>query len=353
MDEGGDEKSATYSGVSDTMATKLRFGHLRPNGVATFTDNGEADGLGFLIEESTLSLQYLRVSNILRITLEKGCKTKTAIPFFYWIRRSHSFLQTLSVLSIILSVNVVILHPLMFIKKYSMVKISVITVCYNAINDIEETILSVLNQLYKNIEYIVIDGGSTDGTVDIIKKYNNKIAYWVSEPDNGIYDAMNKGIRQATGDYIININAGDRLLCIPQKTLERYVCDSSYGTCGAIQDEKGDTYYPNISWRMKFRNQLPHQALFYKREKQLLYDTRYKILGDFDLNLQYLKAHGKIHLIDETISIHDFHGISNSPIASSECFSIIKKYYGRIGIALGFIYFKLQAIKAIFRNFTK
>lgn len=88
-------------------------------------------------------------------------------------------------------------------------KISVVTVCYNAVDTLEETMLSVLNQTYPNVEYIVIDGGSTDGTVDIIKKYADRLAYWVSEPDKGIYDAMNKGIDIATGDYINFMNAGD------------------------------------------------------------------------------------------------------------------------------------------------
>ena len=81
--------------------------------------------------------------------------------------------------------------------------ISVITVCYNVASSIEKTMLSVLNQTYKNLEYIIIDGNSTDGTVDIIKRYAERLTFWISEPDNGIYDAMNKGIVKATGEFLI------------------------------------------------------------------------------------------------------------------------------------------------------
>jgi len=88
-------------------------------------------------------------------------------------------------------------------------KVSVITVCYNALQGIENTILSVKSQAYEDVEYIIIDGGSTDGTIDIIRKYSNCIDFFVSEPDGGIYDAMNKGIRAATGEWIIFLNAGD------------------------------------------------------------------------------------------------------------------------------------------------
>ena len=80
--------------------------------------------------------------------------------------------------------------------------ISVITVVYNDVLHIEQTMLSVLNQSYPNIEYIVIDGGSTDGTVDVIKKYADRLACWVSEPDGGIYPAMNKGLVHATGEWV-------------------------------------------------------------------------------------------------------------------------------------------------------
>lgn len=90
--------------------------------------------------------------------------------------------------------------------------ITVITVSYNAVSSIEDTIKSVINQSYKNIEFIIIDGQSTDGTVDIIKKYEKQIAYWTSEPDNGVYDAMNKGIDKSTGEWIIFLGADDILL---------------------------------------------------------------------------------------------------------------------------------------------
>ena len=88
---------------------------------------------------------------------------------------------------------------------------SIITITYNAVRLVEQTLLNVLSQSYPNIEYIVIDGGSTDGTADIIRRYESGLAYWVSEPDKGIYDAMNKGLQKATGDYVWFINAGDTL----------------------------------------------------------------------------------------------------------------------------------------------
>ena len=231
-------------------------------------------------------------------------------------------------------------------------KISVVTVCYNAIGSIEETMLSVLNQTYSHVEYIVIDGVSTDGTVDVIKKYSDRLAYWVSESDSGIYDAMNKGIRAATGDYIININAGDKLLYLPIEKLKQCLKNSSIGLCGAIVDENGAIYYPNTSWRMKYRNQLPHQGLFYKTMSQRLYDTRYKILGDYDLNLSYLKDGFDFELSQIVVAEHSFDGISNSKKTNKECYEIINKYFGFVGMVKAYIYYKIVALKVrIFQIF--
>src|SRR5690606_11151151 len=90
-------------------------------------------------------------------------------------------------------------------------KISIITIVYNNVRDIEYTIRSVMKQTYANIEYIIVDGFSTDGTLDVIEKYREEIAILISEKDNGIYDAMNKGLNVATGDYVLFLNSGDEL----------------------------------------------------------------------------------------------------------------------------------------------
>ena len=116
--------------------------------------------------------------------------------------------------------------------------ISIITISYNAVKDIENTILSVLNQTYPNIEYIIIDGGSTDGTLDIIKKYQDKITYWVSEPDKGIYDAMNKGTLKATGEWLNFMNAGDTFY--NEQVLENVFRDNNWENTDVIY---GDVIY--------------------------------------------------------------------------------------------------------------
>lgn len=175
-------------------------------------------------------------------------------------------------------------------------KISIITVCYNSVDMIEETMLSVLNQTYPDVEYIIIDGGSTDGTVDIIKKYADRLAYWVSEPDDGIYDAMNKGVMVATGDYIAFINAGDRYISDNvmdkiDKFTQTHNSDVVYGDVVLVYSH--GKYLSKPLKLDSFDKLFPfsHPASFIKavRIKERQFDLKYKIVADYNLFYRLFK----------------------------------------------------------------
>lgn len=179
------------------------------------------------------------------------------------------------------------------------IKLTIITVSYNAVNTIEQTISSVVNQSYPNIEYIIIDGGSTDGTVDIIKKYKDKIAYWISEPDDGIYGAMNKGIKVATGDYIQIIGADDCLLSdsvidmVARDIIAKKADIYSYGILCVDEQKHKEKYVGNKHARKNPKNyaMVPHGGMIVRRELYLnnLFDIGYKISADYKFFLQCYK----------------------------------------------------------------
>lgn len=160
--------------------------------------------------------------------------------------------------------------------------ISVITVCYNAAETIEETIQSVLEQTYADIEYIIIDGGSTDGTVEIIRKYAGRLAYWVSEPDKGIYDAMNKGIAAATGEYINFMNAGDTFH--NEKVVEEVFSRDYPESCSVIYGKTQRSYRWGTYIKTPRQDRLDfcHQSTFIKTavHKKIPFDLSYKICAD-------------------------------------------------------------------------
>lgn len=197
-------------------------------------------------------------------------------------------------------------------------KISIITVSYNAALSIESTILSVLNQSYCNIEYIIIDGGSTDGTVDIIKRYDNKISYWVSESDNGIYDAMNKGILQATGEWINFMNSGDSFV---EKDVIKNIFFNEIDDSYAVVYGNTEFVYADRIQIIKQVNDevhkyMPacHQSIFCRtiEMKKRLFDTKLKIAADFKF-FYLLYSDGAVYLYkDVTVSRYNaLDGISS------------------------------------------
>ena len=176
-------------------------------------------------------------------------------------------------------------------------KISVITVCYNAQSEIEKTLLSVIKQTYDNFEYIVVDGKSTDGTVKIIQKYHTHISKWVSEPDTGIYNAMNKGVRLATGEYCIFMNAGDTFATPDALKLSSLFLNDGFDILvGREISTKGnkiiDYIYPpdEITPIHLYLSSLSHQSSFIKREVLLAnpYDETLRLVSDWKFWIETL-----------------------------------------------------------------
>ena len=201
--------------------------------------------------------------------------------------------------------------------------ISIITVVYNGEQFLEDTILSVINQNYDNIEYIIIDGGSTDGTVDIIKKYEDRIDYWVSENDEGIYDAMNKGIYLSSpSSYLMWINAGDYL-----NDLNGFIraYDKNIGACffSVIQENPSSktkriwkiNNIEKISEKNLINSGIHHQGLIINKEYiDSLYDLNVGELSDLLFMSRVInnKKISKLFIPDITIATYTLGGVSDT-----------------------------------------
>lgn len=200
-----------------------------------------------------------------------------------------------------------------FFNSYNMElpKISIVTATFNCAAEIEKTIQSVLHQSYANIEYIVIDGASTDGTVDVIKKYADKISFWVSEPDKGLYYAMNKGIEAATGDWVYIFNAGDVFdhdsvlteIFSNDLTGVDAVYGYIYSTAKGVYLKYPVPFYEKEDLRHRNLG-FSHQGVFVRTEwaKKLLFDTsRYRCCADYNMMVQMYKRGAKFQYIDVAV----------------------------------------------------
>lgn len=198
-------------------------------------------------------------------------------------------------------------------------KISIITVCYNAVNSIEDTIQSVICQTFDNYEFIIIDGDSSDGTVDIIKQYKNHLSYLVSEPDNGIADAMNKGIRQASGEYLLFLHADDYLFSETSLLKASQQLNAEYDIIAfSIKLKTVHGFYTkhsrNFSRLTNFKTNIWHQGVLCKRSLFNTlggFDTDFNIAMDYDFFLRAYRAGAKMKTSTLILSIMRDGGISS------------------------------------------
>lgn len=201
-------------------------------------------------------------------------------------------------------------------------KYSIITVNYNNKDGLRKTIESVIHQTYRDFEFIVIDGGSTDGSKDVLKEYDTQIDYWVSEPDGGIYQGMNKGIKKATGDYLNFMNSGD---CFFDKNVLQHIYDKQlnfdiivgkdYHYNSQTQQGFSTILPPRISMLTFYIQTLPHQSSFFKRElfDNTRYDESLKIVADIKFYIQKICVEGcSVGLTNEIICRREPDGISKS-----------------------------------------
>ena len=222
-------------------------------------------------------------------------------------------------------------------------KLSIITINRNNASGLEKTIKSVINQTYDDFEYIVIDGNSTDKSVEVIKKYTSKIDYWISEPDTGIYNGMNKGIKKAQGDYCLFLNSGDWL--IDNSTLTRLFIELSdtedagiyYTDCKAtnhpyFQPPKSLDVTYLVIHNLNHQNTLIKRSLFVEHG---YYNENLRISSDYEFWIrEFWTYKTKFLYIKTNISIYDSYGISSLSNFDNEIEDSIRKTFGSVGETL-------------------
>lgn len=241
-------------------------------------------------------------------------------------------------------------------------KFSVITICYNAAEVIERTLESVTGQSWADKEYIIIDGASKDSTLDIISRYKDNIDILVSEPDKGLYNAMNKGLKLATGDYVLFMNAGDRFH--ETTTLEQIAAQTGgfnplpgviYGNT-ALTNLAGEIYGmrrlsppERLNWK-SFKNGMLvcHQAFYARRDLAEPYDLTYRFSADVDWCIRVMKKADLLyntHLIVADY-LEDGSGVTidNRKASLKERFAIMRKHYGLVSTLCHHAWFAVRLL---------
>jgi glycosyltransferase involved in cell wall biosynthesis len=247
--------------------------------------------------------------------------------------------------------------------------ISIITVTYNAEKTLKQTFQSVFNQTYSSVEYIVIDGASKDNTVALIREHSAKINYWISEPDKGLYDAMNKGIAVATGDYLFFLNADDRF--ISNDVLEKMMAseenaDVYYGDVMMIDEVENELGLRSqitphklpekLHWKsLKHGMVVSHQAFLVKKSIMPFYDLSYKVAADIDWMIKVLKNAKTVCNTKLIVAKFRLGGTSKQrkKQAWKERYKIFNKHYGTVSNLINHLYIAIRyAIKKPFQHYA-
>jgi glycosyltransferase involved in cell wall biosynthesis len=216
-------------------------------------------------------------------------------------------------------------------------KLSIITICFNEVDSVAKTLASVAGQTFKNFEWIVIDGGSTDGTLEILNTYRSHFTVFISEKDAGIYNAMNKGIARAQGEYLFFLNGGDYLA--DDGTLSRIFstpldADFVYGDITVIGGERPELLVmpSKITAEFLYRKTIPHQSTLTKKdlfERAGTYDERFKIVADYEFILRgLLHFNATFQYVPLAFACYSGNGVSSDAVRrKAEKTVVHKRYY--------------------------
>ena len=223
-----------------------------------------------------------------------------------------------------------------------MTKLSIITINLNNVAGLQKTMKSVFAQTFTDYEYIIIDGGSTDGSREYIKKHTEKLASWVSEKDTGVYNAMNKGIVKAKGEYLLFLNSGDYFYLddtIKNLDLETLEEDIVYGNLNVQDQDNGkswiETYPDNLTFEFFLHKYLPHPASLIKKslfEKNGLYNENQEVVSDWEFFMNNICLYGASYkYINSIVAVFFCNGVSANPANASKIKKekeiILNRYY--------------------------
>lgn len=226
--------------------------------------------------------------------------------------------------------------------------ITIITVVYNGASSIKKTIESVLNLSYTKLNFIIIDGASTDGTVELIKQHQHKLTYWTSEPDKGIYDAMNKGwAKAAENSFIVFLGSGDCIINLP----DMYKCAKHNIIYGRVDIGGKYIFNTKVDFRMKLVNSVHHQAELIKKSIHPAppFSLDYSVFADFDFNQRLYKSGFEFYKDHQFLSYAMAEGVSTQT-SKKEMLQIVQKNFGTKYYLLAIVYYMFQNIRKYMRG---